>query len=130
MQFSPDGKWIAYESNESSNRYEIYVVPSSGRGTKRRVSASGGVLSRWRGDGKELFYIGPDQRLMAAGIEVKGGSLEVGQIEALFGGLMAGRGFVYDVSRDGRHVLAVVPPEGQPDDPLTVVLNFTAGLKH
>ena len=128
-QFSPDGKWLAYESNESSSRYEIYVVPSSGPGPKRRVSASGGVLARWRGDGKELFYIGPDQRLMSAGIEVKGSSLYVGKIEALFGGLMVGRGFLYDVSPDGQHVLAVVLPDGQSEEPLTVVMNFTAGLK-
>ena len=91
MQFSPDGKWIAYESNESSIRYEIYVVPSSSPGTKRRVSASGGVLPRWRGDGKELFYVGPDRRLMAAGIEVKGRSLEGGNIDALFGELIVGQ---------------------------------------
>ena len=105
-------------------------MPSSGPGPKRRVSASGGVLPRWRGDGKELFYIGPDQRLMSAGIEVKGSLLYVGQIEALFGRLSVGRGFLYDVSQDGQHVLAVVSPEGQPDEPLTVVMNFTAGLKH
>ena len=43
---------------------------------------------------------------------------------------MVGRGFLYDVSPDGQHVLAVVPPEGQPDEPLTVVMNFAAGLKH
>ena len=79
---------------------------------------------------KELFHIGPDQRLMSAGIDVKGSSLEVGKIEALFGGLILGRGFLYDVSQDGQRVLAVVPPEGQPDEPLTVVMNFTAGLKH
>jgi Tol biopolymer transport system component len=127
-QFSPDGQWIAYESNELSNRYEIYVGPSSGPGTRRRVSASGGVLPRWRRDGKELFYIGPDQRLMAAAIEVKGRSLSVGRTEALFGGLIVS-GFHYDVSPDGQHVVAVVPPEGKPEEPLTVVTNFAAGLK-
>jgi Tol biopolymer transport system component len=129
VQFSADGKWIAYESNESSIRVEIYVVPSSGRGKRVRVSASGGWLPRWRGNGKELFYIGPDERLMSAGIEVIGTSLQVGKIEALFGGLIVGRGFLYDVSPDGQHVLAVVPPEGQPEE-LTVVMNFTAGLTH
>ena len=128
-QFSPDGKWIAYESNESSNRYEIFVGLSSSSGTKRRISASGGVLPRWRGDGKELFYVGPDQRLMSARIEMKGNFVDVSKIEALFGGLIVGRGFLYDVAADGQHVLAVVPPESQPDEPLTVVTNFTAGLK-
>ena len=66
---------------------------------------------------------------MSAEIEVKGGLLEIGKIEALFGRLVVGRGFLYDVSRDGQHILAVVPPEGQPDEPLTVVMNCTADLK-
>ena len=123
-QFSPDGKWIAYQSNESG-RPEIYVAPFPGPGGKRQVSTAGGSRARWRPDGKELFYIGPNQRLMAAGIAAKGGSLEVGKIEALFGGLTGS----YDVSTDGQRFLAVVPPEGKVQEPLTVVQNWMAGLK-
>jgi hypothetical protein len=66
---------------------------------------------------------------MSAGIEVTGTSLQVGKIEPLFGGLIIGRGFLYDVAPDGQHVLAVVPPEGQPEE-LTVVINFTGALRH
>jgi eukaryotic-like serine/threonine-protein kinase len=128
-QFSPNGKWIAYESDEASNREEIYIVPSTGQGKRVRISVSGGVLPRWRENGKELFYIGPDQRLMSGGIEVTGTSLQVGKIEPLFGGLIVGRGFLYDVAPDGQHILAVVPPEGQPEE-LTVVINFTGALRH
>ena len=54
-QFSPDGRWIAYESDESG-RFEVYVAPFPGPGAKRQVSTSGGTRSRWRMDGKELFY--------------------------------------------------------------------------
>ena len=128
-QFSPDGKWIAYQSNESG-RPEIYVAPFPGPGGKRQVSTAGGSQARWRPDGKELFYIGPNQigqgrRLMTAGIAAKGGSLEVGKIEALFGGLTGS----YDVSTDGQRFLTVAPPEGKAQEPLTAVQNWTAGLK-
>ena len=76
-----------------------------------------------------MFYIAPDQRLMSAAIEPADKTVNIGAIEPLFSGLIVGRGFLYDVSRDGQHVVGVVPPEGQPEEPLTVVTNFTAGLK-
>ena len=86
-QFSPDGKWIAYSSDESG-RSEIYVTAfPAGRG-KRRVSVDGGTLPRWRRDAKHLFYTTLDHQLMAAWMEAKSGALEVGKIDALFGGLV------------------------------------------
>ncbi len=66
-QFSPDGKWIAYQSNESG-RDEVYVQPFPGPGAKVRISTNGGAQMRWRRDGKELFYIALDGRLMAVPI--------------------------------------------------------------
>ncbi|MBI4460255.1 MAG: PD40 domain-containing protein, partial [Acidobacteria bacterium] len=75
-QISPDGRWIAYLSNESG-RDEVYIQSFPKAGTKRQVTANGGVQPRWRRDGKELFYIGMDQMLMA--VAVKGeASLEIG----------------------------------------------------
>ena len=68
-QFSPDGQWIAFQSNESG-RPEIYVQPFRRPGQKVRISTEGGVQARWRGDGKELFYLAPDQRLMAVPIQL------------------------------------------------------------
>jgi len=91
---------------------------------KRRVSVDGGTLPRWRRDAKQLFYTTLDHQLMAAWMEAKSGALEVGKIDALFGGLVD-----YDVSGDGQRFLAAVPLEGQSQEPLTVVLNWTAGLK-
>ena len=82
-QFSPDGHWIAYQSNESG-RYEVYVAPFPGPGGKRQVSTAGGTRSRWRADGKELFYIAADNRLMAAEVDAKKGTFEV-KVEPLFG---------------------------------------------
>jgi serine/threonine protein kinase len=127
-QFSPDGKWIAYASNESG-RWEVYIAPFPGPGGKRQVSAAGGRAHRWRRDGRELFYFGLDHRLMAVGIDGTRGSLEIGKTEALVGGLIADRGYLYDVSPDGQRLLAAVRPENPPQKLLTVVLNWTAGLK-
>lgn len=66
-QFSPDGRWIAYNANESG-RYEVYVVPFPPTGDKWQVSSAGGVQPRWRGDGNELYYLTPDGVLMAVDI--------------------------------------------------------------
>jgi Tol biopolymer transport system component len=132
-QFSPDGKWVAYQSTESG-RTEIYVIPfhpeGGAPGGKRQVSAAGGILARWRSDGKELFFVGPDRRLMAAEVGVKGGTFEVGQVTGLFGGLITGQGFLYDVAAGGQRFLAVLPPEqtGNPES-LTLVQNWTAALR-
>jgi Tol biopolymer transport system component len=66
-QFSPDGRWVAYASDESS-RFEIYVVPfppDDGRTGKTPVSSAGGRQPRWRADGKELYYLGLDGSVMA-----------------------------------------------------------------
>jgi len=130
-QFSPDGKWVAYWSNESG-RNEIYAAPFPGPGGKRQISTSGGTHPRWRADGKELFYSGPGQKLMAAGVNIKGGALEVGKAEPLFSLVSSGHGRLfnyYDVSADGQHFLAIVPPEQPSPILLTVLQNWTAGLK-
>ena len=73
-QFSPDGRWVAYTSNESGLS-EIYVIPfpPSPGGGRWRVSNGGGVMPRWRRDGKELFYISPDSRMMAVNVTTRPG---------------------------------------------------------
>ena len=63
-QFSPDGNWIAYQSLESGRGAEIFVQRFPGPGGKSQVSSGGGVQVRWRRDGRELFYLAPDNRLM------------------------------------------------------------------
>jgi dipeptidyl aminopeptidase/acylaminoacyl peptidase len=75
-QFSPDGKWIAYQSNESG-RYEIYLQPFPGPAGKSQVSTNGGAQVRWRRDGKELFYIAFDGRLMAVPIRFTANAVQV-----------------------------------------------------
>ncbi|MGA2715641.1 MAG: protein kinase [Bryobacteraceae bacterium] len=131
-QFSPDGRWIAYASNESG-RAEIYAAPFSGTsgaaGGKRQISTSGGQQPRWRRDGKEIFYVEPGGRLMAAEVSVKGASLDAGTVSPLFGPIRTGGGFQYDVSADGQRFLAIVQPEQNAGEPLTLVQNWTALLK-
>jgi Tol biopolymer transport system component len=68
-QFSPDGRWLAYASNESG-RYEIYIRTFPEAGRKWQVSVAGGVQPRWRRDGRELYYVAPDTRLMAVPIRL------------------------------------------------------------
>src|SRR5207247_8462096 len=78
-QFSPGGHWIAYASDESG-RYEVYVRPFPPGPGKWKISIGGGELARWRRDGKELYFLSPDRKLMAA--TVKGGSGAHSEIEA------------------------------------------------
>ena len=116
-QFSPDGRWVAYQSNQlnESGRYEIYVRPfvasaatgsqPAGGGGQWQVSTAGGLSVRWRADGKELYYVAPDGRMMAVPISVTGSTLEPGTPVALFqtrifgGGTDNGVGRQYDVSK-------------------------------
>jgi Tol biopolymer transport system component len=125
--FSPDGHWIAYQSDETG-RYEIYVAPFPGPGGKRQISTSSGQLPRWRADGKEIFYTALDQKLMAAEVMIKGGEIQPGEVRPLFGPLLTGNGYQYDVSADGQRILAVTP-RSNGSAPLTIVQNWPAGLK-
>jgi Tol biopolymer transport system component len=134
-EFSPDGRWVAYQSFES-NRSEIYVAPFSGQSGaatgKWQVSTSGGAQPRWGPDGKELFYLGPtpENALMVAKVNGQGSAFQVGDVRRLFsarpgGGVRAN----YQVSPDGKRFLFNLAP-AQPDTraPLTVVINWTAGV--
>jgi eukaryotic-like serine/threonine-protein kinase len=98
-----------------------------GPGGKRQVSTVGGTLPRWRADGKELFYRAADNRLMAAAVDAKGNAFEVKKVEPLLGSMVGATG--YDVSADGQRFLTLVPVEGKTDALLTVVQNWTAGIR-
>ncbi len=126
-QFSPDGTWVAYSSNESG-RMEIYAVPFPGPGGKRQISTGGGEDPRWRRDGKEIFYVAGGQ-LTAADAAVRGGTLEIGRIQTLFGGIITSRSYLYDVSADGQKFIVVQEGDQSGSQPLTLVQNWTAGLK-
>ena len=130
-QFSPDGKWIAYQSTESG-RYEIYMQPFPGPGGQTQVSTNGGAQVRWRRDGKELFYIALDGRLMAVPIRIAPNSetIEAGSpvplvVTRVGGALSYPNTQQYDVSPDGQRFLMNTIIEEVPS-PITVILNWRA----
>ncbi len=128
-QFSPDGQWVLYESDESQ-RPEVYVAPFSRPTEQHRISPNGGYRPRWRQDGKEIFYAGLDGRLMAAAVRMGGETVEIDGVHALFPGIRLDGGYGYDVSADGQHFLAAVPAGNQKsNDPITLVQNWMAALK-
>jgi Tol biopolymer transport system component len=127
-QFSPDGKWVAYQSDETG-RYEIYATPFPGPGGKRQISTGGGQYPRWRSDGKEIFYATETGRLTVAEVMQKGDSLEVGNVTPLFVVPLASIGYPYEVSADGQRFLVIASPEQSKSPPLTLVQNWMAALK-
>jgi Tol biopolymer transport system component/tRNA A-37 threonylcarbamoyl transferase component Bud32 len=127
-QFSPDGHWIAYVSDESSSN-QVYIAPFPGPGGKWQASRAGGSELRWRGDGKELFFLAPDNKLMAVEVNAKESTLEIGNAEPLFEVHPATNpGTHYDATRDGKRFLVCSAGEGS-SAPITLVVNWTADLK-
>ena len=127
--FSPDGNWIAYNSDESG-RYEVYVESFPTHGGKRQVSPSGGSGPRWRADGSELYYHSLDGRLMAVSVAADGKTLATGPPIALFPFRALGTMTIpsYAVTRDGQRFLLSAIVETDSTAPLTIVQNWTAGI--
>jgi serine/threonine protein kinase/Tol biopolymer transport system component len=127
-QFSPDGKWVAYRSNELGRR-QIYVRPFPGPGAPMQVSPAGGIQPRWRRDGQELFYISSDNQMMAVGVQLARGteSPEIGAPVALFPLRLANRDnqqYGYVVSRDGQRFLINIDENEPRTQPITIVQNW------
>ncbi|MGB2869187.1 MAG: protein kinase [Bacteroidota bacterium] len=126
-QFSPDGRWVAYSSNESG-QHEVYVKPFRGQGGHWQVSLSGGGFPHWRGDGKEIFYISPDGQMMTAQIVLSAASVDVSNVHTLFDVSLAQAGD-YDVTADGKLFLLNALMESQNQTPLSLLTNWDAELK-
>jgi eukaryotic-like serine/threonine-protein kinase len=132
-QFSPDGRWVAYQTNES-RRFEIVVQPFPEPTGKWQISTGGGIEPRWRADGKELYFIAPDARLMAVPVQASGPAFQAGTPVALFptrilgGGALATNQPQYAVSRDGRFLINQ-PVEESTTTPITLILNWSPKLK-
>jgi len=122
-RFSPDSRWVAYESDESG-RWEVYIQAFQGSAEKYRVSLNGGSLPCWRADGKELFYRSSDGKLMAVAVQ-SGVDLTLGSTHSLF--LPNTNVLGYEASPDGQRFL-VATPVGTPGQS-TVILNWPMALK-
>jgi hypothetical protein len=135
-RFSPDGKWIAYSSDEGGpaggGASQIYVqpfAPESRDSSRLAISVNGGLAPIWRDDGKELFYF-EGRKLMAAEIRKSGGNLEAGIPRALFEVPLQNEVIrTFSVSADGQRFLLPLQVENEGPMPITLLLNWTAGIQ-
>jgi serine/threonine-protein kinase len=134
-QISPDGRWLAYQSDESG-QFEIYVRPFPNVNAERvQISPTGGTRVRWARTGRELFYLDNDEILTAVPVNLEGAHFSAGTPAKVFAtkyysGFNLG---AYDVSPDGRKFLMIKEDRAAPDSPtqdrLVVVLNWLEELK-
>jgi hypothetical protein len=130
-RWSPDGRWLAYTSNESGT-WDVYVQPFPALDRKWRISPDGGSQPKWRADGKELYYVGPDQRLMAVPVTADA-EFRAGVPAALFQLRMlpfppTQPRQQYAASGSGERFLVNSFVEPAVPSPVTIVLNWTAAL--
>jgi eukaryotic-like serine/threonine-protein kinase len=130
---APDGRWLAYISNESG-AYEVYVESFPATGLKRQVSTQGGFEPQWRRDGTELFYMAPNQTLMAVAVKSNPTTLEVSPPKALFATRIKWMEIQavahhYAAAPDGQRFLISGATDDARSVPVTIVLNWSAALK-
>jgi Tol biopolymer transport system component len=130
--FSPDGRWLAYESNESGT-YQVYVRPFPGPGGRWQISTGGGSFPVWSRDGRELLFETLDYRVMAASYTAKGDSFAAGKPRVWAETRLTNFGESnYDLAPDGKHLAAMVAGDASSDKPpthLTFLLNFFDELR-
>ncbi|HQR46028.1 MAG TPA: hypothetical protein PK598_08440, partial [Thermoanaerobaculia bacterium] len=127
VRFSPDGRFLSFVSDESG-RPEAYLMPYPGPGERTRVSAGGARLVRWNRDGRELFYVSPDRKLISVPVRTSP-SLWLGSPTVLFETGGKPDWTTFDVSPDGKKFFANVPEVVASEQPLTVVVNATPGAR-
>lgn len=121
VRFSPDGRWLAFISNDSGQG-EAYVTPYPGPGEKVRLSSGGARLLRWGRSGNEFFYVSAEGRMISLPVKTSP-SLQTGAPVTLF--TIPGKQWVsFEVSADGKKFLAVVPEIASDEQPLTVIANW------
>lgn len=127
-RISPDGRWLAYSSNESG-RYEIYVTGFPGGGAKWQVSTSGGSFPSWRRDSKELFLLDGADNVIAVDVNTVGKTVRMGAPQALFhaGGVQTQEG-PYSVTADGKKFLINTGDVKEGNQPFTLVQNWPAEI--
>ncbi|HTS36917.1 MAG TPA: protein kinase [Candidatus Solibacter sp.] len=128
FRLSPDGRWLAYSSTESG-REELYVTHfPSGQG-RWQISQEGATFPTWRGDGKELWFLGPDGALRYVTVNAKSEEFESDPVRELFQlSYTAPLGDPFDISADGQRIVVTTLPESPPT-PLVLVTNWMNGVK-
>jgi Tol biopolymer transport system component len=126
--FSPDGRWLAYQTDESG-RPEIYVQQFPEASGKWQVSTAGGTEPIWSPDGREIFYLDAGQNLVSVQVET-GQSFKAGLPNTLFeaGLVPTVQRNRYVISNDGERFLMLTPMDSQSNPPMTVVQNWTVSL--
>lgn len=128
-RISPDGNWMAYTSNESG-RNEVYITPFPGGGAKWQVSKDGAIAPKWRGDGKEIYFLDGSDNVVAVDVTPAGSAMNLGVPHVLFQAVGVQRDYgPFDVSGDGKKFLINSGNLNQTEDPLTLVQNWTSELK-
>lgn len=123
-QLSPDGRWLAWDSNDSG-QYEVYVAPFPALGAPVQVSRAGGVQPRWNPRGGELFFKTPDNMLTAVPVHASAGTFAVGTPEPLFQ-VVEFVGWTYDVAPDGERFLVREPLAERGVSPITILTDWTS----
>ena len=125
--FSPDGKWLAYISDESG-KDELFVVPFPGPGGKRQISSTGASSFHWLGDGSQIAYLTPERKLIGVDVDRKGATFEIGASHPLFGGLPLPVTRGASITPDAHRYLLSLPLQEAIAPPLTLVANWSAAL--
>jgi eukaryotic-like serine/threonine-protein kinase len=125
---SPDGKWIAYDSNESG-RSEIYVRPFPGPGGKWQISTAGGTRPRWRNDGREIFYFDYEGTINSADVSIKESTVDVTSVRPLFTTKANIRFGTYDITSDGKFFVVNSVIKSYEDELITLIVNWDADMK-
>ena len=122
--FSPDGRWVAYTSDESG-RFEVYVTPATGDGRHWQVSTEGGLWPKWVAGTDELLFQDATGRFVVVPMQTDGDEIGIGTPEILFGGYVASRLYsLYDPASDGSRILYRALSNEDPPEPPIVVVNW------
>jgi len=124
-KLSPNGQFLAYDSDESK-RVEVYVQTFPEHRGKWQISTGGGRFPVWSRDGRELYFISADNKMMAVEVKASGTKFDAGVPKPLFDVRQSAQ---FDVSKDGRFLIHVSLDTAGTNVPLTVVVNWQAGLK-
>jgi Tol biopolymer transport system component len=130
-RFSPDGRWIAYNARES-DVHEVYIVSFPVAARPIQVSTKGGMQPQWRRDGKEIFYLDPEGKMMAVDVQTAGGSLNFGSPKMLFQTPLSSPSpevDQYDVTSDGQRFIMITPP-ADARRTMNLIVNWPSLLKN